>query len=379
MIENSGFIEVNQLISEMYGLDGQRITNEIVKLQRIGMVVREQYNDFYGFIIDGLFITAKGIISVKNILPNRGRDTDYEDMLEETESYEQCIQGGNSYQEYFEREELESLLRKLPDCGSYRIDFVQYLLRNYLKPYHGDDAVRYNHPEIDKLDGITSKDFALLPGENCHFDILYRMALNFYDDEIEGTFLSYINDSEYEESKELGELGVELGRMEEPIINFARQKFKEISPMIASSVEELEDAWAEVSEELEYILEEVKPKKTPSEKELRFSQLCYYKTNQVYANEAEDVDFFIRENPRWDEESAKNNFNPVDWYTLDEVWQFVMANFHPAETEEERLFDEIISKIACLENIYDYYDFPKSWEDAGIGNYIRDLYNIQKK
>ena len=64
LIENNGFIEVGQLIAEMYGLDNNRITDEIVKLRRIGMVVREQYVDFYDFKIDGLFITAKGIICI---------------------------------------------------------------------------------------------------------------------------------------------------------------------------------------------------------------------------------------------------------------------------------------------------------------------------
>ncbi len=52
----------------MYGLDENRIVREIFKLEKLGLCVREQYTDFYGKQIDRVFITAKGVITIKHII-----------------------------------------------------------------------------------------------------------------------------------------------------------------------------------------------------------------------------------------------------------------------------------------------------------------------
>lgn len=59
--QNNGFIPVEELInSHMYGLNSEIVTDEIFKLERIGMCVREQYRNFYDIEKDMVFITAKG-------------------------------------------------------------------------------------------------------------------------------------------------------------------------------------------------------------------------------------------------------------------------------------------------------------------------------
>ena len=367
LIENNGFIEVGQLIAEMYGLDNNRITDEIVKLRRIGMVVREQYVDFYDFKIDGLFITAKGIICIKNLLPNRGRDTDYEDMISETKSYELIVQKDNSYQDYFEKNKIEKIIRRLPCAGVYRIDFVQHLLKNYTDDYYGLNTIKDEYGVFEALGCKDPEIYPLLQGENFYFDVLYRMAIEFDNEKIQNYILSSFDESSWDEEQEYSRLSVELGKEEESIIRMARWKFEELS----NGINEFMDDWEGRKEEgsLQNI--------SSDEKISRYIELKNKTEGSFFASEVEDMDYFMLSNKKWETEESPY---PIDWYSIDEIWDYIKANYHPATSKEEKILDEKLRELTELNpRVMEYYDFPKTWEDAGIGNYIRELYNISPR
>ena len=70
LIESKGYLLYGDVVSDMHGMSEDRVSNEIFKLTRIGMCVREQYKDFYNKQIDMIFITAKGLITCCNQITN---------------------------------------------------------------------------------------------------------------------------------------------------------------------------------------------------------------------------------------------------------------------------------------------------------------------
>ena len=74
LIEAGGYKGVTDLVEhDMYGMSLPRVNQEIFKLERIGMCVREQYVDFDDKTKDTLFITAKVFVSSMLILMTKQR------------------------------------------------------------------------------------------------------------------------------------------------------------------------------------------------------------------------------------------------------------------------------------------------------------------
>ncbi len=55
---SEGSISADDLFDDMYGMKQNRICNELFKLERIGVIVREQFWDFSNEERDYIFITA---------------------------------------------------------------------------------------------------------------------------------------------------------------------------------------------------------------------------------------------------------------------------------------------------------------------------------
>lgn len=90
----------------LYGLSNDRIINELLKLEKIGLCVREQYEDFAGQLRDEIFITAKGGITMKHI-------TDLSEVcddLEKIKTYEMYCGEYYSYQDYINHNPLKKMI-----------------------------------------------------------------------------------------------------------------------------------------------------------------------------------------------------------------------------------------------------------------------------
>lgn len=131
LIQHKGYFDVEDLMSGyMYGMKMERVTKEVFKLEKIGMCVREQYVDFLDRNRDGLFITAKGIITYKNMLSGVQKDEMWE-QINSVVTYEEQLEEAESYQEYIDNRPEEKMIRQLEHAGNYRSYYLQYLHETY--------------------------------------------------------------------------------------------------------------------------------------------------------------------------------------------------------------------------------------------------------
>ena len=131
LVKSGGYIDYDHLKAGLFGLSDERIAAEIFKLERIGTVVREQYKDYLSHDRDGIFITAKGIITGKHMDDIKG-PFHTEHFVEKCTSYESRLEEGEiNLQEQIDKDEISRILWAVPFGGAYRIDYLRYLKDNY--------------------------------------------------------------------------------------------------------------------------------------------------------------------------------------------------------------------------------------------------------
>ena len=107
-----------------------------------------------------VFITAKGLITLNNF-------SVFGNIVSKT--YEMFLEGRNTIQEYYDENKLERIIRNLRYCGTYRIDYINYLHKRYEKIYideHENDGCYYDE---------WKAAFPMLPGKGFRVDLLFRM------------------------------------------------------------------------------------------------------------------------------------------------------------------------------------------------------------
>ena len=167
LIEAGGYKGVTDLVEhDMYGMSLPRVNQEIFKLERIGMCVREQYVDFDDKTKDTLFITAKGMITYKSLIGRSVMNTSEHKAIENAVSFEKILGTTESYQEFVNKREIEKLIRSIKgfQCGEYRVNYIHYLKSNYEKGIASD----HNRvsPYMENL----------IPERGFYHDLIFRMA-----------------------------------------------------------------------------------------------------------------------------------------------------------------------------------------------------------
>ena len=73
------------------------------------------------------------------------------------------------------------------------------------------------------------------------------------------------------------------------------------------------------------------------------------------------------------------SLNPMDWFTKEEIEQFIRENFGRAKYLGERMVDEAIFELAKTHRkvIEKYYVFPREWEKNGLADLFRELNPIE--
>lgn len=184
--KNGGFLSVAEL--NMFGMSLDRTSNEIFKLEKIGMCVREQFKNFYNQNKDMLFITAKGIITLIDITPS-------EDIS--TKSYEQILSGKSSVQECYDKREVEKIVRNMKYCGTYKIDYINHLKHKYNTTITDEKPAVFqsydNRWFLEQFSGKTPdysvrtsdykwiSEIPFLQSRDCYFDFLFRMVTGLTD------------------------------------------------------------------------------------------------------------------------------------------------------------------------------------------------------
>lgn len=317
-----GFIDTKCLLEKniLYGLGEDGIVHEIFKLQKLGLCVREQYTDFYGDTIDRLFITAKGVITLKHIVSSE----EILINLSGVETYEMMCGDCSSYQEYVDSHVLEKKIRNLPMETAFRANFIHYLHRNYEK---GMDKYR--------MDMNMSPNF--FPGENCYFDIMFHMMIGFTNDEAENLFEIINNYDTYDE-----DVMEEMHNISSDEVEFnSKYRLKQHISRIDMDEENSGGYDLKEDEEERFML------RTP---DVRYQEVA----------------------------QKHKQANPFKWFGKNEIETFIRENILPANTNYEKKVESEIIEIMTMEPqiISDYFRFPKEWEENGLANIVRSIFKV---
>ena len=347
--QNNGFIPVDDLIDKhMYGLGVEIVTDEIFKLERIGMCVREQYKNFYDNEEDMLFITAKGVITLNNFSAFGGIMT---------KTYEQFLEGRSTIQEYYDENQLEKLVRNLCCNSTYRIDYINYLANKYEKCYINEG--RDSHGAMKLFENV-------LPEWEIEYSILFRMIMGL-SDKMMCNYLDNLMGDVYGD-EEIDELSYDMlewkysGRL-----SYFDSKLYNKSKMIK---EWCDNIWAQRE-----TMKKERDETEISEEEKEYLQqkvVVEEALDEYMAFDNGDIEYFIKQRNAFVEGKY-----PSEWFSIDEIKAFIRDNFRSAETPAEKEIDEILAKINELDpSSLNYYQCSWEWHKAGIDDLIKSYYNL---
>lgn len=380
IVENDGYIDVNDLIKEyMHGLDMKRTTNEIFKLQKIGLCVREQFTGYAGMQNDGLFITAKGIITLKN---NLGFMSDeLKEKLFKVPSFEEIVinKGRDTYQELLDSDELEKLLWTLPFNTSYRANYIKYLKKYF------QSSVKYYGKDSDFEAMVLGEYCPCLSAENIYFDIIHRMITRLDNEILDTVMDTFLEDFWYESHEEYM-----LSIRKELLLKHAPkyEAYRQLGSVKADTIQkffEKSDWYTDYAKESEIVrlnddnfdeesyeeLDKSNFSKEDLELALEYEKL-EKETYEEYEYTLFELDYFIEKMAR-----QKNETLVTEWFTKDEIVAFINENMGAAQSEQEMAIDATIKKInEKYPETLEYYTFPEEWEENGIAKLIRRNCNI---
>lgn len=319
--EKIGYAEADNILDGkvLYGLDQNRIMNEIFKLEKLGLCVREQYIDYYGDRKDRIFITAKGAITLKHI----SEDIIVKNNLQSVITYEMICKGYDNYQEYIDNQILEKKIRNLKINSGFRANFIHYLHKKYEA---GLDKYRYD----------IGFDTDLIVGENCYFDIMYHMVLGLSIADLEH-YLNIIYKYQHDETAIEDELGIDT---------------------------------------VEYSSETLMRKYVPG-----IDTVGQSVDNIMQQYQLDEDEKFMEKSVsnRFEEMVEKNGSrNPFEWFIKDDIQEYIILNYKPALDEKEKMIEQQLFEIMDLgtEIAKEYFLFPKEWENNGLAALVRKLFGV---
>ncbi|MCR4651892.1 MAG: helix-turn-helix domain-containing protein [Lachnospiraceae bacterium] len=394
LIENEGHLSYQEIVADMYGMSEDRVSNEIFKLTRIGMCIREQYKDFTNKQVDRIFITAKGLITCRNqitnplieerILPKIDKVVTYEKLL--GEYTEEGKEPPKCYQDCVDSHPLEKMIHNLSITDRlYRIEFIIWLKKKYT---HGIEKFRYSEIIDNSFYSFEVFDDRF-PSKSFFFDILYRMALGIsYEDLLILYGSEYLQEKYHYSKKEVEndeylQIEKKLGLMPD---------FDDPEYWKKSSKENLDKLFAE-----EFGLKSYKTSdgeesfQDPDLYILTEEEREYYLDCSEQINESMELDV-IQSLPKKDwfakmaekmEAKGIKSKNPVDWFSEEEILAFVKENHWKASTAEEICVEKQLAEIIELcPDVLRYYDIGDLiLSDSycmfdSVRSYIKEIYEL---
>lgn len=373
LIEKLGFMNVADMVvpEYMYGMSLDRFSNEVFKLERIGMCVREQFIDWVDQERDVLFITTKGVISYKNQINNSYTSEEIEEYLPDVITYEELVEEEASYQECIDVNPAEKLIRKLKVYGGFRANYIQYLHKNY----------EYGMEAQSKV-----MDERLIPGENAYFDILYRMMFNFSDTILYNIYLRAIDEDCPDENEEYNRLLDKIEKLQgnrkdwEPwrqvdgVTMTARELLRKKMPLLAKVGDKNDicpDYERYFSMEIDESLAEENYELYCTQREL--GQLINWKNCcEFILNDLDDqFEDLLEEHQRLD---------PTKWFSYEDYKNFIEENYRLPETQHQEEVAAQLAKIneLCPETL-DYFVFPDEWHENGLAELVMSKYKVVSK
>lgn len=434
LMEHEGTCLVGDLLDKniLYGISKERLDNEVEKLAKKDMCYREE--DFLRYksdleiyyVKDGydsthkpddrLFITAKGIITTRNFITNHyqaerinscSNIQSYEMVLSKKSRGDKIKKVGNAkdMEEYFELRPWHDMIKDISRNTyiNYKADYISYLKNNWL-PDFGISEKYYRY--------YSENEWSILfPGKSFYHDLLYRMAFGFSNDWRKENL--YFRNSEellseeYEDAiqkydemyrKDVASSGLpswvkDISRLEwlirqEPFLFSPKEDVAFKNYMEETAVEQSEGAIVlDASNELynNKILYKIFVKKCKHDNNVEISE---EEIEQFVADP-----FFEPEKSKkmhesiFDEKRLKETLyknipyieelieHPMKWFTKEQIEKFIIENYKKPAYFEELLIQEKIFEIEKLipEAKEEYYQFPKSWEENGLADLVREV------
>ncbi len=327
----------------LYGLSPDRAIRELLKLEKLGLCVREQYTTFYGTTEDRVFITAKGVIALKH---SGAMDPAAFVNRDQIQTYERLCRGYSSIQEFIDENPVLGKTCRLYSQNGFRVNLIHYLQNKLCKGYQ---MQRY------------TLDDEYFPGKGCFYDILFSMVMKLTrekaDQYIE-TKLS-INEKEAEIERLYTQLHYNDPTEQEFISQFcqavgANENNMNFEFEMAGSAGE--GRMYVTDENADMLDEELERLETELHESTRKS------IAEVYEEERENHDLSC----------------PIDWFSIDEIRQYIESNIlAPANEYEEKLNKDIMEIMTAYPQTRDYFVFPFSWEYNGLADLVREKYGVQ--
>ena len=392
LVMNKGSMPTQEFCEKyLFGMGTDRVNHELMKLAKLGLCVREQYTDVDDKERDRLFLTAKGVITIKNVTTSLSASLDLSKAIPEVVTYEMLLskdekfdEPANSYQEFLDRRPCEKLVMSLlknPAVNKYRADYTGYLIKEFASPFTDTS--------------FTDSNF--LSCVNCETDVYYRMALGITKDEYDEDLYWEIFDEIDDLDDELFEDSDNSELTKEFVEKWKRYKFDKAFPWIKEDYEEeqyqIDDSdedsdVEEDSDESSELIEEEAADETASisanedaesseDEEIRRKEERYFELvdkHNKYCDISRDPRAVFYSNMPDDAESPY----PYDWFGKEEIEQYIHENIFPAQNDDEREIDRILAEINRLEpRSLDYYSFSDEWEENGLADLLRGMWNIQ--
>lgn len=349
LAHNKGNVDAEYLLSgeSLFGLSSDRVIHEVLKLEKLGLCVREQYEHYNGREQDEVFITAKGIIALKNLnislveYPN----------LNEVETYEMKCEEYSSIQEVMDSKPELKIAYSLDYSQGYKINLISYIKKYY-----------FDH------DGMQFDE--IITGEGCHFDIFYGMVtetsredLDFY---FKNMFMGPDGPNDDTVMDKVAQLEYELGYWNDSENGFLSRLDSYVDEETLSKIT---DAYAKYND---YQKQDM-PSLEVTQKKREELEIAKQEMSEFI-----DVSNTSFEKSYEDKRAQYDTPCPLYWYSEEEIKKYCKDNFIPASNEKELEIDATIARLAKVDKqlIASYFRFPEEWHENGLADYIMDLFGV---
>ena len=358
LIENKGKLSVTALANELHGMSQERVNHEIEKIANLDMCVREKYVDFRSITRDEVFITAKGIITYKNLISDTYHAAKLGKVIDYVRSYEERltpywyekdeIPVAEDMEDYINKRPWISAIYDIRFTSTYKADYIIYL-------YHWGAHERLEMQDLNNKIELMSYD-AIFPGVNIYHDIIYRMAYGFDDTWRNENFFSLLSDSWYKQTDKL------YNRL---------SGIQENDPVLEETINRFASDFEWIRSEDNHLTNDEDLSNLENEYEDRVSMGFF--VNAFADDETNKKERYLEHAPK-----GMEDVYPDKWFSKEEIEDFIRKNYHLPQNDEEREIQKKIDKVEKLRPILkEYYSFPKEWEENGLADLVRELNGIK--
>lgn len=436
LMEHNGNCLIVELLKDdvLYGITKERLDHEIEKIAKLDLCCRDNFKTdsssgeciigytegvFKGNKFDRLFITAKGIVTIKNLATNTYQVERINKCINDVKSYEMLLASrthgdkvkkvpvAKDMEEFLELRPWYRLINELTRSGvcNYKADYIKYLYTNWMNKFEFADpwlCPGFSTEEID----------VLISGKNFYYDLMYRMAFGFTNKyrlenhivrdagrkSVSYETACYFYDEETaERNGDYKRRRLEWFKANELVLVADEEEY----------FESLQDDYFDEmmheceNDELVFFTNDALSSNSiigKLDKKKRLSSIYKQNVSDEFVDEVmENMSLFyvLPKEPKVGaekinivdekllvEELRKNvpNIeeypdNVLKWFTKDQIESFIRENYKKPQYYNELIIQEQLHEIEKLipEAKEEYYQFPKSWEENGLADLVREV------